>query len=239
MAVAATPTFYGEPAPNFAGLNASLAAADIAGPLSLGSALTMGGSSASFYNSYGDSGSFLGAPWEIFNPAPSSIFNCSLSPSLSFSDSSVYSTTDESELNLLMSNDSDSDFLQQINSHCSPVSNISTMHPNLVSTLKNMVAPSPAQSSYTSNAGHAMSLLDQNSTLSHSRLEQHHQESLHSAFLRHCQQTPVVPKVEVQDLTSTVGAVVPSAEESQKVMVTLLTHTFFPFSLTRLRFEVN
>lgn len=225
MAVTANPalsTFYGEPAPNFSGLNASLAAAEIAGPLSLGSALTMGGSSASFFNSFGDNGSsFLGAPWEMFSAAPSSIFNMpsTLSPSLSFSDSSVYS--DETSELLLLSNDSDSDFLQQINGHCSPISTISTMHPNLVSTLKNMVAPGPAQS-YTGNAGQSMSVLDQNPTLTHSRLDQYQQESLHNAFIRHCQQTPVVPKVELQDLTSTVGAVVPSAtvaEEPQKVRV--------------------
>lgn len=224
MAVTATPamsTFYGEPAPNFSGLNASLATADIAGPLSLGSSLTVGGS-ASFYN-YGDNGGFLGASWEIFSSGPSSIFNLpsTLSPSLSFSDSSVYST-DESEL-LLMSNDSD-EFLQQISGHCS-ASPISTMHPNLVSTLKNMVAPS------SFSPGQATSLLDQSPTsLTHSRHEQHEQESghdhihnLHNAFLRHGQQIPVVPKVELQDLTSTVGAVVPSAtvvEEPHKVRVT-------------------
>ncbi|KAG0609528.1 hypothetical protein M758_8G191300 [Ceratodon purpureus] len=214
MAVTATPalsTFYGEPAPNFSGLNASLAAADLAGPLSLGSALSMG-SSASFFNSFGDNSSnFLSAPWEMFGAAPSSIFNMpsTLSPSLSFSDSSVYS--DETSELLLLSNDSDSDFLQQINGHCSP---ISTMHPNLVSTLKNMVAPGPAQS--YGNAGQAMVLLDQNSSLTHSRPEHHHQESLQSAFIRHCQQTPVVPKVELQDLTSTVGAVITSATNAEE-----------------------
>ena len=224
MAVTATPalsTFYGEPASNFSGLNASLAMADLAGPLSLGSALTMGGASASFYNSYGDNGSFLGAPWEMmFSATPSSIFSLpsTLSPSLSFSDSSVYST-DESEL-LLMSSDSD-EFLQQIHGHCCP---ISTMHPNLVSTLKNMVAPGSTPT--FSNGTQAMSMLDQNPSLTHSRLEQHQQDSsLNSAFLRHCQQMPVVPKVELQDLTSSVGAVVLSAEESQKVGVSYIFST--------------
>ncbi|KAG0557216.1 hypothetical protein KC19_11G111000 [Ceratodon purpureus] len=173
------------------------------GPLSLGSALGMTGTGATSFYNYGDTSNF-GAPWEyLYNATPTSIFNLpnNLSPTLSFgSDSSVYST-DETDL-LLTGNETD-EFLQHING-CSPV----TMHPNLVSTLKNMVTPGVL----TYNA--QPSVLDRLEQLN--RLEAQQQEpgqihdSLRSAFLRqYCQQS-VVPKVELPDLSpASIGAVVP------------------------------
>jgi hypothetical protein len=156
---------------------------------------------ASFYN-YGDTSSF-GPPLEhLYNTTPTSIF--SFSPTLSFgSDSSVYST-DDADL-LLMGNEVD-EFLQHING-CSPV----TMHPNLVSTLKNMVTPG----GLTYNAQSCV--LDRLEQLN--RLEQQQQlqedpnqihDSFRSTFLRqYCHQS-VVPKVELPDLSpATIGAVVP------------------------------
>lgn len=188
MAVTATPssslTMYGTE-------SASSFSVNDAGPLTLGSAaMTMGGSSVGFYN-YGE----FGTPWDYSN-----FFN---TPAMStFSDSSEYS----SDLQPL-----DPEELFQQVSGCSPI--ISTMHPNLVSTLKNMVAPGQiSQSPDMYN-----SVLD---TSPQSVLDQDHSpySSDTIAFLR---QSVVVPKIELQDLTSTVGAVLPShpnvGQESPKV----------------------
>lgn len=178
---------------------------------------------ASLYNNYGDM-----ATWEFYNnTTPTSIFNfgnCNnLSPSLSsFSDSSVYSATDESDLLLMNCSDSDAEFLQQING-CSPAI---TMHPNLVHTLKNMVAPGlPGGTMYSAQP----SVLDRLEQLN--RMEQQQQQELpgqiiHDRFLRsallrqYCQPSVVVPKVELPDLSPPVGAVIPSpvvTEEPLKV----------------------
>jgi len=213
MAVTATPPFltiYGSEAaaasfqaPSFSGLPMN-----DAGPLTLGSALTMGGNS-SFYSNYSDSSASFEGPWDnLYSPMPSSIFN---TPSLSFSESSVYST-DESGLQPIMSGDSE-EFFQQING-CSPM--ISTMHPNLVSTLKNMVAPGQIpQAVEMANCAQ----LENAPSMTHAYLEQFQQDqsqhsdsfdSLRSIFLRHCQQSVVAPKRELQDSTTTVGAVFPS-----------------------------
>ena len=190
------------------------------GPLSLGSALAVAGG-ASLYN-YGDTSNF-GASWEyLYSTSPTSIFNLpntSLSPTLSFgSDSSVYST-EESDL-LLMGSEGD-EFLQHING-CSPI----TMHPNLVSTLKNMVTPGAVTYSAQS------SVLDRLEQLNRLEQQQHEEpghvhESLRNVLLRqYCLQT-VVPKVELPDLSpAIIGAVVPctvtDTEEPSKVYLTLL-----------------
>lgn len=96
------------------------------GALSLGSSPSAAAALQSIY-SFGDSGTFSSQhPWEQHT----SFFNFS-NPG---SDLPGYSSEQESDL-LLFGNDPE--YLLQING-CTPV-----MHPNLVSTLKNMVAPGP------------------------------------------------------------------------------------------------
>uniref|UniRef100_A0A7I4BG63 C2H2-type domain-containing protein n=1 Tax=Physcomitrium patens TaxID=3218 RepID=A0A7I4BG63_PHYPA len=225
MALAATPalsTFYGMEAtnllqaPNFSG-NPSYMLND-AGPLSLGYGFSSGGSS--LYN-YGDNAA-LAVSWDAYLTRDCSNFNPpnTLSQSLSFSDSSVYST-DESDL--FMSNNSDELF--QLINECnllSAGSSVSTIHPNLVSTLKNMVSPGLvgsciSQGDMTCHNAQA-AVLDQ-LALTQTWMEQHQQEqlqhdnidSLRSALMRHSQPQVMVPKVELHDFTSTVGAMVPMA----------------------------
>lgn len=200
------------------------------GPLSLGigPALAMAGAGAgaSLFNYVSDTTSIFGAPWEyLYSSTPTSIFNLpnNLSPTPSFSDSSVYST-DESDL-LLMGSDAD-EFLQHINVG-SPI----TMHPNLVSTLKNMVTPG----GLTYNAQPCV--LDRLEQLA--RLEQQqdvepghlHDMPLRSAFLRQYCQPSVVPKVELPDLSpASIGAVVPTPvtdteSEPSKVLLSSVWHS--------------
>ncbi|XP_024402899.1 uncharacterized protein [Physcomitrium patens] len=201
MALAATPalsTFYGMEAtnllqaPNFSG-NPSYMLND-AGPLSLGYGFSSGGSS--LYN-YGDNAA-LAVSWDAYLTRDCSNFNPpnTLSQSLSFSDSSVYST-DESDL--FMSNNSDELF--QLINECnllSAGSSVSTIHPNLVSTLKNMVSPGLvgsciSQGDMTCHNAQA-AVLDQ-LALTQTWMEQHQQEqlqhdnidSLRSALMRHSQ----------------------------------------------------
>lgn len=243
MAVTATPalsTFYGTEAANilqpltFSG-NHGLMANDVV-PLSLGSMLTMGGTS--LYN-YGDNAAFA-SPWDSYFTRDSSIFNLpnTLSPSLSFSDSSVYST-EESDL-LLLNSDSD-DFFQQIHG-CSPISatssisassSISTMHPNLVNTLKNMVAPGSAGSSVAQGVsifGDAQAPLLDRQLLPQVQVENHLQDrsqldsiyGFRNALPRQSQQSVVVPKVELQDLPSSVGVVVSTPADSNLDSVKVL-----------------
>lgn len=193
--------------------NSHLLMHDNAGPLSLGSALAMAGG-ASFYN-YGDMSNLGATAWDFCNAAPTtSIFSLpnTLSP---LSDSSVYST-DESDL-LLVSSDSD-EFLQQINGPCSPI----TMHPNLVHTLKNMVAPGAPGSVVLGGGSGTMysaqpSVLDQLEQLNRMSERQQQEETgqihdrfLRSALLRQYCSPSVVPKVELPDLSPPVGAVIPS-----------------------------
>lgn len=247
MALAATPalsTFYGMEAtnllqaPNFSG-NPSYMLND-AGPLSLGYGFSSGGSS--LYN-YGDNAA-LAVSWDAYLTRDCSNFNPpnTLSQSLSFSDSSLYST-DESDL--FMSNNSDELF--QLINECnllSAGSSVSTIHPNLVSTLKNMVSPGLvgsciSQGDMTCHNAQA-AVLDQ-LALTQTWMEQHQQEqlqhdnidSLRSALMRHSQPQVMVPKVELHDFTSTVGAMVPMATISdlkpQKVLVIFQVLVCFKF----------
>lgn len=228
---------YAEAAPSFQASSFSGLPMNDAGPLTLGS---------SFFN-YTDNSVSFGGPWDSLfaTSTSSSIFNLLPSPSLSFSDSSVYSTTDESDLQPLMSSDSE-EFLPPINApvnSCSP-----TMHPNLVNTLKMVVGPQgPAGSAISQmyNSASQGSLLDSNSSLSHAHLEQHQQDQsqhsdsiFRSAFLRNYQDSVVVPKVELQDLTSTVGAVLPSHPKADEEPAKVSTYTrVVEFSLYSILFE--
>lgn len=186
MAVTATSSLlnmYGTEAPSFD-----------AGPLTLGSASTMGGT---FFNDT------FGGPW-------SDNFSYPTFPALSaFSDSSEFSSSDLQPL------DSSEEFFQQING-CSPM--ISTMHPNLVSTLKNMVAPGQISQAVEMYNSALLENLSVPSMSTHAHLEQDQS----SIFLRHSQPSVVIPKMELQDLTSTVGAVLPTPDgEPPKVYINI------------------
>lgn len=146
----------------------------------LGSSLTMAG--PSLFTGYGDSSSF--SQWDSYTnffslPNPGSI----IPNSSSLSEPLVY----PSEVDIL----NDSEFLQQINgcSNSTPV-----MHPNLVSTLKNMVAPGPG-SPGSQGGFDSQSCFEQNQreTLKNTFFGQIEDETKALVAVQECQQQPPVP----------------------------------------------
>lgn len=147
------------------------------GTVSFGSAL--GGQS--LLSSFTDVSNF-GSTWpELY--APTSFFNSSIQTSssvLPLSESSVYTTDDVPAADFLLMGSSDSEFLQQINGSSSVAA---VMHPNLVSTLKNMVAPGPGSPRQSGTSALQFSFFDQQPSQGSSLFTHCHQPSEQKAPL--------------------------------------------------------
>lgn len=196
------------------------------GTVSYGSATLSSASGQSLLSNFADGFSFGNSSWSDTPYTPYSSISSFNFPNFPESSSSevLCSSEDHSPDLLLMG--SHSDFMSQIN--VAPPSLVSTpavMHPKLVSTLKNMVAPEPASPRHSSSQ-YSYYFFDQQLTSQQQAANSQHQNdaAAHNPLLHFHHSADLKPTVDVSSSVSECSqAIPPTCSQSLKVFSSFIS----------------